>query len=874
MEFTTNNPKRPESATNETAARSPETLTPVDKLKQLLTVSDEVIAEQQPRFRAAVEGVTCKLANPDQRRAAEIYARVIEWDLFGKPRDPLPEGLVVSGPAHDKLLLDTRIPYLHNEITVLERPFQDAGIKSVRWAVRDSLRERKAEIKTVLEEYIGDSPELHLIASFDTPQRKPEDIPLSQYWRLVRETQIKNEAGAADWSSSDEVLLRTTEQGLMIQRRTQALDDETMPGAANTKGDGALDRARAYFIPLIAEHFERTHHTPFGSIHKPEEDLKSGPGNNLYIYTQGESQSIRLDTVVIAVAERLTETLAIGPSGMHTATSTFLTEVMQKILDPETTWSLETIIATSQKECLDFLVREYTDYINNINYPSRFTLNSPPDLKLFSHDPSVPVDYQPLDQDEEKDMRETFTWKGMFLNESEVLNAEVLAKIHGARNDEQPTSNPRVAEVTTSDPRAGEVTMNNPKVGKLPTSSPRVGEIPTGDPRVGKVTKYEPAEYRTLSRLIQPRGRTEGLPATAEAEDLVINYRGAYLARAEPFVPGYILVSASPGHDRFGFVVDPKGDPYTPCEVTIEDGGRAALAEAYQSLGLHELATIASTTSNLTVSELVKAIVNSSTYYIPEVGGNSGGYAQPISEKFHTRKLQDFDRHVNKTEGKLYVQCTGAAEFVQYSLEMAFGQGCAATIGGLALRNYDSTILALPHAQTAFNWQGKLYMLDGTPLRPEAGTTSSLPPATSSSSEQRKPPEIKMPNSAAPTEPKQTAPRPEKSQIERTTDLYTSLTERMRAAFDLPDGEAVRTYIVGLPEQDPARRTLESVFQYGRGVANPDDVRRACKYIKACARSNITQRTSMGFGHYSPSFLRQLSSTMVTLESIASANSE
>lgn len=101
----------------------------------------------------------------------------------------------------------------------------------------------------------------------------------------------------------------------------------------------------------------------------------------------------------------------------------------------------------------------------------------------------------------------------------------------------------------------------------------------------------------------------------------------------------------------------------------------------------------------------------------------------------------------------------------------------------------------------------------------------------------------------------------EKGTAELVDELLASFTERLRIAFDQPDQEALYSYAVNLPEHNPARRTLELIFQANRGLIGKEEVTHAVAYIEKCTEADPELRNGLGFGHYTVDFLDQLRST-------------
>lgn len=235
------------------------------------------------------------------------------------------------------------------------------------------------------------------------------------------------------------------------------------------------------------------------------------------------------------------------------------------------------------------------------------------------------------------------------------------------------------------------------------------------------------------SRLILQSSRREDLERPTPDTDLVISLWADSFADADPQIPGYTLTSRY--GELYGFMRN-ESDPYAVAAVGLNADQRASLTETYQSLEMHDLASAITDHPELTVAELVQLVRNNSTYAFPQYLASSyDGFdvsQGAFPRNFHAESIQDYKNFVH--EGILHVQCSGAADFLKYSLRTVFGDQSAATVGGLVIGR-SPAIHAAGHAQTTFTYDGQVYILDATPASAHTGDYAStgsnddLPPA-------------------------------------------------------------------------------------------------------------------------------------------------
>lgn len=784
-----------------------------DALRKQFALDDNFITEQQPKLWATAERVASTVINPDQQNAIAVYAGVTNWSLFGKPGDPLPAGMILGGTRGDTLFLNNTIPYFHgglNGLVNVDEPFRRSGLREVADTVNQALAERSSSIETVVSDFIVNSAEYRLLSSFDIPQRKPDEVPLNSYWRQVRERQIEQTVRTKYGHTQEEPLLINGPADRELRRRFHVLDDEvmTLPSEPKSHNDAVL-KARAYLTPYVAQAFEAD---VYGREGQTFGDVYYEESNGLHIRAQDEEEGVEFYDLADDAGWKLSDNLYVGPRDMQFIAAQFLSETIQRIMDPRTAIPMKIIINESLQSTSRYIRERLieaavaVDLGNQYSYEPRSS-----NAMIFLRQPSTVSDQKAKPEVKAGEMDHTYSWDGVFRGKSDLSTAGELmrdAMVH-----------------------------------------------------IGKVQRYEPLNFRADARILQQQARHLALPANAAEENLVITLYSPHNTSTVPFVPGYVLVSESSLRNRYGFTVDPNGDPYFSCEIAIENSRQAALAEIYQSMGLGLLADKLRDSPNLTVDQLVEMIREEAVYYTPrQLEWHSMENDVLAQRQTYINNLENFAMSVRK--GRLYVQCTGASHFLKYSLEKLFGTGCAGVVNGNTISGHTPTITAARHAQAIFAHEGRQYILDA---QPEQHGLADADAFKTSGDYVRDHKAAQAPRfdlaGQLPHESKLSV-NVEKDTATLVSELLTSFTERLRVAFDQPDNESLYSYVVNLPLHDPARRTLELIFRLNKGLISKEEVASVITFIDSFAAADPELRGSLGFGHYSVDFLDQLQSTV------------
>jgi hypothetical protein len=347
-----------------------------------------------------------------------------------------------------------------------------------------------------------------------------------------------------------------------------------------------------------------------------------------------------------------------------------------------------------------------------------------------------------------------------------------------------------------------------------------------------------------------------------------------------PSFPGYTMVSVSP-EGAYGFRYEKMNDPYVPCNIQIPEEKRLSLADEYDSVGLHNAAEQVRYLYGLTVENLVEILRRNSEYVY-------------MSKGFHSRNIYSLETisDIVSEDGKLYVQCTGAAQVLKTSLEYAFGVGSANTISGYLSTESQQRISKLGHMQTTFKHKGKLFILDATPSG-GSGRSAAAPESIGPEEKSLLRRIMARLTVAQPTDVENSvdaveeiinmfneAPREKVhiSNIEATNQeiespslpkiedispkLKIATLEYLKVYFDLPSDEALFKHLVKLPPHDPLRRSAEVALRAAKGTISVEEIAEAAHYLAVVAKSDQRQRETVDAEMYDARSLHHVSDIM------------
>lgn len=387
--------------------------------------------------------------------------------------------------------------------------------------------------------------------------------------------------------------------------------------------------------------------------------------------------------------------------------------------------------------------------------------------------------------------------------------------------------------------------------------------------KTGMVLDYTKSAAR---HMILQSGFKPGLPEFTNECDLlfVADQDGPFWAegvpineqRHQPYIPGFKLVA----HDNGKYYFRQSGiDPYNGSafvDVALDRVNQ--LADECERIGYSHLANRLKSKNNWSLHDVETAIKETSDYTFDDQWNIIN------SDDDHEVDFTDFAQ-LTSEEGRLQVQCTGAAAFFKLSSQILFPDNNSVILGpGYSIEPY-GYIGGNTHVQVLLNLHGEQYVVDSTPSRltGEASLEAKDRDEIQARSEREKPVlEDKADNTANIISDTETKRRDDANG--QLANLPSRLNSLLKAHFKLPNGEhsdnEMYKRVVGLKKSaDPIRKTM-SLFkrsQSGHDVAAEID--ETIAYIDRLIGADRNTIRRLGIPKYSPVLLGSLRDIVATL---------
>lgn len=369
------------------------------------------------------------------------------------------------------------------------------------------------------------------------------------------------------------------------------------------------------------------------------------------------------------------------------------------------------------------------------------------------------------------------------------------------------------------------------------------------------VVEKRPADD-TVQRLLISTGSINSIkevPQGKGSDDLVLDFTrsNGHFGLDGFSVPGYDQVAFSKGlAARF---TRSEHDPYQPSGIEVPTDRLAELLVDYEVLGLDGLVRDIKDTPNITVDQLAEAIRAHSDYTYDHNYSMQG---------WKIDSALDYSPIV--VDGRLQLQCSGAASFFGTTLDTLFGKGSSQAIRGYVIPAADNRISWVSHAQTVLSYQGKSYIFDTTP--PDAldryetisGYARTLPaeaplrrgwlrrfsrdrqkspaPMTASSVEQEV---SSLPDEDPVAKPAlveieyvDEAEAAEEQAAVRVQTAKEALEMQLCGLLGVTNVDQMYKLLVELPQDDPLRRTMRLVATAARGEGDMEEVERTLAFVE------------------------------------------
>ena len=605
---------------------------------------------------------------------AQVGARYYDWLLTGERGDELPEGLALSEYRFASKNVATATRY---EVTV--DPNHPAGVAGPVGAIRlfeamapqaienavfsyyeqVTAHDRRDENREHIEAMVTATPMYRYLELFDSRLSTTEQTPLSSQEQWLRSNQIEQDVRQRYGIDEKASLQAGTPAWREYHRQTYRLDEETRPVAAQAESDPKA-RLRHEFDQLAREACNDAGVEYFGLQKNANQRDRQR-----FSYGAGEGDHAKLyfadigsnDPIANEVMSRFIDR-AGGDDGtpLGLCGAWLATEVMGK-LNAKMPYA----------DCLEWAKQTVINTISDRLTGLEMVNNTR--TGYHKRDDSPRQITPPLASMLMTHLRQPQGAIYPVATEPPQVRYEQLLVSAGL----QPNQPARIM------PKAEFVAMQQ---------SP-----------VASVSRRGSAVLDTRDRLLINMAdvSTEHLPIASTKAELQLTADPDVLRAGT--VIGYELVAYNPDTNTAQYALSER-DPYDAANIAINDGQRRQLQFMYEQWGMTELAQQVDGID--TVATLVDQLRAASDYTFTE-------QSEPLTN----------GAPVPIVQGRPQVQCTGAANLLQYSLQTIFPHASANVLSGYVVLSQKTTIARLGHAQVMFIHDGNRVLLDATPASQE-----------------------------------------------------------------------------------------------------------------------------------------------------------
>lgn len=628
-------------------------------LAEAITTPEATTKKLRPELRSLVEKAIARSGDPDRQRKLRICGDILEYQLFGRPDEPPPQGLHFSRNGNAVgMNYDQARDYCHS---CHQEMVEEIGTRDLD-AIVDGLGLHEhlmsPEVMVAAEQYVKSLPSYKLLKAMGTAPLVEEDTAESSYWRQVKETIIRSDVERRWGVNIDSPTAIQARQEYKRLVHNLDLLDQDEPQARTTKKPSAHTASKERLESLLKSAMDIESTRAVAAI----ADVGGRKTGSADVY-------IAIDGVISWFSVRLMDAAARvgGHLGLYSPpylygdvfpNQSLLAEAIISILGAHAqnkTYEegLELAVKNAALTILKGESRERRDLIAVPNYQYRL---------------------QPRQA-----MESTYTV------EVAKRHEEYHQHIDGAA---KPGS---VDFLSLEDI----LRLEREKIGRIIDSPLRRRLLLDGE-----------------SRLIQSIGNAPTKEFSTEGAEESLHIR---LKRRGfngcPYIPGYILTSMrfdEKNRRVYGFVRDPESDPYVRPTMRIAEDARLRLADEYEAIGMTVLADAVRNSRYMDVHELSR-LVQGATYYPLHFSRSRG----KLPDSFTPTSLRDFAPIIKSR--RLWAQCNGSAPFLALSLQL-----CGFEAGVIKGRKLSLAlplvrrIKAAPHAQTYMNHDGRRYIIDAT----------------------------------------------------------------------------------------------------------------------------------------------------------------
>lgn len=337
----------------------------------------------------------------------------------------------------------------------------------------------------------------------------------------------------------------------------------------------------------------------------------------------------------------------------------------------------------------------------------------------------------------------------------------------------------------------------------------------------------------------------------------------------EPYIAGFDLVATDGNKWYFN---RSELDPYEGSgHIKLEKNGIDLLRQKYSAFGMTALAQALQGIDAMSAADLASIIRQHSDYTfdtsLPEFSKRTSGMMVSIGA--FTQFVRD---------GRVQMQCTGAATFLGYSLEIALEGSTAVQSDGWLMTD-SAKLTAVRHAQTLLIYQGRQFLLDATPNADAAGGRGlditgnfgsgrfgRLRSTAQAHREIENHPQLphaatELPAEEAEPEPPKTADLSEllaEHEPQRIEACKERVEQILSAVLDIPK-QKLADRLIKLSRDDPVYRAYEALHKKPPVGTQSDQITEAAQYIDDYVRNgDAGWRKRHGVPLYNPDFMHLL----------------
>jgi len=533
---------------------------------------------------------------------------------------------------------------------------------------RESMVGRNGQVHTAVRAYVEAMPSYRLLVSFGQSAEHRQEQPLTDHERLVRKTAVEYEVRRRHGLDPHAVMLKHSQAGKELGRKVRWLDDQTMPRSAESQRD-ELEGFRRYAVDTYREYLRAT--------------------------TGEELLDVQYDGQIFTDSFHLVLDESRGPVQDHRARHHAKHEMVTALLEAVG-------VARTYNNDLSYFIQE----------------------RMLADALETAFGGQARYQDEEGNWRiEPATHAlmvGRALNYGITNLKNVVSGSFGFTEDTHAlgdggdiTAWLRGMGIESVRPRPDRSAyqfyypLHFKQRGEQADIASQEEYLAEGARTVAWIARTGAAQTDSAERIITFEARPTQLSARASKGDLVIvspHFQNSTLT--SPYISGYDLVAFDKDNGAYHFVRNPEDDEYVrPPLLPFVRHTTRALTQGYRQLGLHELADAVEAREGILDAYQLESLIAGMSAYTFDT-------SVPIT--WEPTDLSDFAGQVK--DGRLQVQCTGAAQFLIESLKVLTGSEAATMVSGYVLpRGNETRVSAQGHAKVRVFLDGKRVVLDATP---------------------------------------------------------------------------------------------------------------------------------------------------------------